>query len=259
VSTHFGLSVLAVDDELPALTDLARLLRGSPSVDEVTCAHSGSEALRLLTERQFHALFLDVRMPGLSGLELAAVIYRFAAPPAIVFVSAYEEGAARAFEVHALDYLLKPVSRSRVEDAVARVTEARAGQPKLWASAEAAEVISRTGDSSGNHLISVEYGSEHLTRLIERDSIMYVQARGDYVRLVSDEGRFLQRSTLADIENRWRSYGFHRVHRAYLVNLRWATGLRADHGATASVVLTDGTQIPVARRQLPQLRRRLRI
>jgi len=108
MSSGPALSVLAVDDERPALADLARLLRGLSQVEEVICAHSGSQALRQLAERQFDALFLDVRMPDLDGLELASVLDRFANPPAVVFVSAYGDGAVRAFEVHALDYLMKP-------------------------------------------------------------------------------------------------------------------------------------------------------
>ena len=105
--------MLAVDDERPALEDLGRLLETSPSVDEVVLAGGGAEALRLLAERQFDVVFLDVRMPDLDGLELGKVLTRFADPPALVFVSAYEDGAVSAFEhqLHALDYLMKPVSQ----------------------------------------------------------------------------------------------------------------------------------------------------
>ena len=108
-----ALTGVAVDDERAALADLARLLRTSPWVTEVVCASSGKEALGRLAKRQFDALFIDVRMPSLSGLELARVLNRFANPPAVVFVSAYMDAAVRAFEVHALDYLMKPVARRR--------------------------------------------------------------------------------------------------------------------------------------------------
>jgi DNA-binding LytR/AlgR family response regulator len=257
VSATGALSILAVDDERPALADVARLLRGSPSVHEVVCAQSGSEALRLLTERQFDGLFVDVRMPGLSGLDLAAVLDRFASPPAVVFVSAYEDGAVKAFEVHAIDYLMKPVSRRRIEAAIMRVSEATGGRPAADAPPLAGIAIEDVG--AADEFVAVERASGEGTRIVSRASILYVQARGDYVRLVSEAGRFLQRGTLGEIEHRWKPHGFQRVHRAYLVNLRHAVEVRPDHGGAASIMLDDGTVIPVARRQVADLRRRLRM
>jgi len=257
MSTTGALSILAVDDERPALADVARLLRGSPAVNEVVCAHSGNEALRLLAERQFDGLFLDVRMPGLSGLDLAAVLDRFASPPAVVFVSAYEDGAVKAFEVHAIDYLMKPVSRQRIEAAILRVSEATGGRAP--ADAAAAPGAAAEAPAAGDEFVAVERASGEGTRIVSRASILYVQARGDYVRLVSDAGRFLQRGTLGEIEHRWTPHGFHRVHRAYLVNLRHAVEVRPDHGGAATIVLDDGSLVPVARRQVADLRRRLRM
>ena len=116
------LRVLAVDDERPALDDLARVLRAQPAVADVDTAASGEEALHALTGEHYDAVFLDVRMPGLDGVELARVLRRFASPPALIFVSAYESAAVEAFELRALDYLLKPVSRARVAEALARIT-----------------------------------------------------------------------------------------------------------------------------------------
>src|SRR3954469_3864023 len=117
-----SLRVLAVDDERPALDDLARVLRAQPAVATVDTAASGEEALHALTAESYDAVFLDVRMPGLDGVELARVLRRFAAPPAMIFVSAYESAAVEAFELRALDYLMKPVSRARVAEALARVS-----------------------------------------------------------------------------------------------------------------------------------------
>jgi two-component system, LytTR family, response regulator LytT len=256
MSSEQSLSVLAVDDERPALEDLARLLRSSPRIGEVVCARSGDDALRHLAERQFDALFLDVRMPGLGGLELAGVLDRFASPPAVVFVSAYEDGAVRAFEVHAVDYLMKPVSRRRIEDAITRVTELTASRT----AAHGAPAAERAPDDRAREeVIAVERANGHATRIVPRASILYVQARGDYVRIVSDEGRYLQRGTLAELERRWSPDGFHRVHRAYLVNLRRAVEMRPDLGGTAVLQLADGSEVPVARRQVAELLHRLRM
>lgn len=259
MSSHNALCVLAVDDERPALADLARLLRGHAQVAEVTCAHSGSEALRHLAERQYDALFLDVRMPDLSGLELAGVLDRFANPPAVVFVSAYEDGAVRAFEVHALDYLMKPVSRKRIEEALLRVAEASAGRQQPGPSLVTVDASEPQQDAGHGAFVAVPRGPGQGTRIISLSAILYIQARGDYVRLVTDDGRFLQRDTLAEVERRWTPQGFHRVHRAYVVNLRRAVEVRPDHGGTASIVLADGSSVPVARRHVADLRRRLRM
>jgi two-component system response regulator LytT len=233
-----GLRVLAVDDERPALEDLARMLAGSPDVEAVTVAESGGEALRSLADHRFDAIFLDVRMPDIDGLELAGVLDQFVTPPALVFVSAYEDGAVGAFELelHPLDYLMKPVSRTRIAQALERVVAAR----------------------SDGEIVSVEHQRGGATRLVPRKSILYVKSEGDYVRIVSDDGRFLVRGALSDIERRWIPYGFVRVHRSYVVNLRRATEIRPELGGSATIVLADGSEVPIARRQVPELRRRLR-
>src|SRR5579884_3367854 len=119
-----SLHVLAVDDERTQLEDLARLLRSFPLVSVVECAGDGHEALSALSAHTYDAIFLDVRMPDLDGIELGRVLRRFAAPPAVVFVSAYDSAAVDAFELRALDYLRKPVSRKRLEEALERVAAA---------------------------------------------------------------------------------------------------------------------------------------
>jgi DNA-binding LytR/AlgR family response regulator len=187
------------------------------------------------------------------------VLDRFANPPAVVFVSAYGDGAVRAFEVHALDYLMKPVSRKRIEEAILRVAEASEGRHPPGPSAAGAGAGEPREDPGHGAFVAVERGMGQGTRIIALASILYVQARGDYVRLVTDEGRFLQRDTLAEVQRRWTAQGFHRVHRAYLVNLRRAVEVRPNHGGTASIVLADGSAVPVARRQVADLRRRLRM
>src|ERR1700755_1445251 len=123
------LTIVAVDDERTQLEDLARLLRTSPTVKEVECAYDGHDALVKASTQAYDAIFLDVRMPNLDGLELGRVLRRFAAPPQLVFVSAYDNAAVDAFELHALDYLRKPVGRRRVEEAIERAAAAVAAEP----------------------------------------------------------------------------------------------------------------------------------
>ena len=249
------LVVLAVDDERTQLEDLARLLRGSPSVGEVECAFDGREALAKLTRQGFDAIFLDVRMPDLDGLELARVLRRFASPPQLVFVSAYDNAAVEAFELHALDYLRKPVARRRVEEAVERVTAAIEAGPVSQPRAP----TRRGAHTVDDEMIAVATLHGGSTRLLSRSSIEFVQSYGDYVRIVTSDGRYLLRTTLSEVERRWEPFGFIRVHRQYVANLRAATELRPLIGGTAELVFTDGQTIPVARRQTAELGRRLSV
>jgi DNA-binding LytR/AlgR family response regulator len=234
-----GLDVLVVDDEGPALADLARQLRALSGTAEVRTAAGGQEALRTLAERPFDAVFLDVRMPGIDGLELARVLRRFQTPPAVVFVSAYETGAVGAFELKALDYLMKPVSRKRLAEALSRVREARGGAPR--ASDDVVPLPTLRGG----------------TRLVPRESILFLQADGDYVRVICDEERFLMRGRVSDLARRWRPYGFVQVHRGFVANLRRAVEVRPRLNGTATLAFPDGREIPVARRKVAELRREL--
>jgi DNA-binding LytR/AlgR family response regulator len=235
--------LLAVDDELPALEDLVRMLEASPAVGSVESAASAEEALVALGEgHQIDAVFLDVRMPGLGGLELARVLRRFERPPAVVFVSAFDDAAVSAFELAAVDYLVKPVSRRRLDEAIERVRTRTAP-----AEATAAE----------DDTLAVDALRGGGTRLLPRSSVLYLQAHGDYVRVASTEGRFLLRARLSDLEERWAAHGFVRVHRGFVVNLRRAVEVRPRLNGTAVLVMADGAEVPIARRQVGELRRKL--
>jgi two-component system, LytTR family, response regulator LytT len=242
------LALLAVDDERPALEDLVRMLRASPLVGRVDRAASASEALVALGGggAAYDGLFLDVRMPGLDGVELARVLRRFERPPAVVFVSAFDDAAVDAFELAALDYIVKPVSRRRLDEAIDRVRRA-------------AGAGGAAGESDEADLLPVDMLRGGGTRLLERSSILYLQAHGDYVRVASDEGRYLLRARMAELEARWSGHGFARVHRGYLVNLRRAVEVRPQLNGTAVLVMADGTEVPIARRQVAELRRRLAV
>jgi DNA-binding LytR/AlgR family response regulator len=248
------LKILAVDDERPQLQDLARLLSSSPMVEAVECASDGHDALLKASAQPYDAIFLDVRMPDLDGLELARVLRRFASPPQLVFVTAYDSAAVDAFELRALDYLLKPVARQRVEKALERVASAVSATEQATGEADSGPPTPREGD-----VIAVANVRSGSTRLIPRTSILYVQSHGDFVRIVVEDGRYLLRATLTDVQRRWEQFGFVRVHRQYVANLNNAVELRPLFGGTAELVFSDGRTIPVARRHVAELGRRLRV
>jgi DNA-binding LytR/AlgR family response regulator len=241
------LRVLAVDDEPPALDELGYLLGRHPDIGEAVAVSDATAALRILGEQPLDAVFLDINMPGLSGLELAGVLANFAAPPALVFVTAHDDRAVAAFEVGALDYLLKPIREERLDAAVRRVRASRTPDG------------GRTEDSPGEDVIPVELGG--VTQLVRCDTVGWVEAEGDYARLHTASGSHLVRIPLSVLEDRWRARGFQRVHRSYLVALEMVTGLRTSSTATLVRLRANGAspavELPVSRRQARELRDRL--
>ena len=126
------LRVLAVDDEAPALDELTYLLGRHGHIGEVIAASDATSALRAINDRQLDAVFLDINMPGLSGLELAGLLTNFASPPSVVFVTAHDDKAVAAFDIGAVDYLLKPIRTERLDEAVRRILAGRnpTGRPE---------------------------------------------------------------------------------------------------------------------------------
>lgn len=237
------LQILAVDDEPPALEDLTYLLRGDRRIGRVLAADSSDAALRLLEGETVDAVFLDIRMPGLDGLDLVRVLSRFAQPPAVVFVTAYEDFAVDAFALKACDYLLKPVRRERLAEAVRRVAA-------LIEGAAAPGLPAVPGQDRSAERIPVDLGG--VTRFVSRDEVAYAEAQGDYVRLHTSGNAPLVRISLAVLEERWVPHGFLRIHRRFLVSLRHVEELRSDAGHWT--VRVAGTEIPVSRRHTRELR-----
>jgi DNA-binding LytR/AlgR family response regulator len=236
-------SALVVDDETPALDELSYLLRTNFPIAPVHGAQNASDALRYLQERRYEVVFLDVRMPELNGIELGNVLRRFAEPPAIIYVTAYEEYAVRAFDIGACDYLLKPVSRERLRTALERalgpLAATRPGPPP--------------GDDASD-LIAVETAGR--TRFISRDQVDWVEAEGDYVRLHTAEGSaHLVRIPISHLEERWSPYGFIRIHRGYLVSFRHITEFSVTGGV--HTVMVGGRSLPVSRRHVRDVRDRI--
>ncbi len=235
-----SLVVLAVDDEPPALDELAYLLNADGRVAHVHRAGDATEALRVLRDTEVDAVFLDIRMPGLDGMELARILRRFAHPPAIVFVTAYDDGAVDAFDLGVTDYVRKPVRAERLGESLRRVAGLRA------APAPAA----RPADEPS---IPVELAGT--TRMLPRSSVRWVEAQGDYARLHTADASHLVRVSLATLAERWADAGFVRIHRSYLVQLRLIAELRLTQ--SGYVVAVDGTDLPVSRRHTRELKDKL--
>jgi DNA-binding LytR/AlgR family response regulator len=236
-----NLVVLAVDDEPPALDELAYLLGADDRVAHVHRAGDATEALRVLRDTEVDAVFLDIRMPGLDGMELARILHRFARPPAIVFVTAYDDGAVDAFDLGVTDYVRKPVRAERLAESLRRVAGLRA--------APMAAPVKPADEPS----IPVELAGT--TRMLPRSSVRWVEAQGDYARLHTADTSHLVRVSLATLAERWADAGFVRIHRSYLVQLRLVAELRLT--GSGYVVAIDGAQLPVSRRHTRELKDKL--
>jgi DNA-binding LytR/AlgR family response regulator len=189
----------------------------------------------VLRDEPVDAVFVDIAMPGLTGLELAEVLARFSAPPPVVFVTAHAEHAVDAFDVNAVDYVLKPVREERLREAVRRITEVGPPQPP-------------------EDTIPVELGG--VTRFVARSEVRYVEAQGDYTRLHTADGSHLVRLPIGALEERWAEAGFVRIHRSLLVALAHVDEVRVEAGRAA--VLVAGQELQVSRRHTPMLRDLLR-
>ena len=245
-----GLRVLVVDDEQPVCDELAFLLAHDPRVSRVDTASSGAAALRLLEGGHIDALFLDIAMPDLTGLDVARVLARFRAPPAVVFVTAHEDFAVDAFELDAVDYVLKPVAGDRLAEAVRRVAAQREA-------GVAGAVHADEGHADKGHaddVLPVERGG--VTRFVARSEVVWVEANGDYARLHTASDSHLVRVPLSALERRWAGSGFVRIHRSLLVDTNRVLEVRTDSGRT--VVLLPGpggpVSLQVARRHARELR-----
>ncbi len=275
-----GLIVLAVDDEEPALEEMAYLLGEDSRVSVVLTASDATNALHILNGRQgvrgpgavsqhnsaplttminpmtgtrvvdrtdVDVVFLDIRMPGLDGLELARVFSSMAVPPEVVFVTAHDDRAVDAYEVGAKDYLLKPLRAERLRAAVDRIIANR-----VPTSAEPAR-----DDGIEDEVIPVELAGT--TKLVPRSAVRYVEAQGDYARLHTHEGSHLVRIPLSVLEDRWRDAGFVRIHRSFLVALPLVTELRLSGSGYVVRVgnSPDCAELPVSRRHTRELKDRL--
>ena len=235
--TAAGLRALVVDDEQPVLDELVWLLGRDDRIATVQSARSGTDALQLLEAGQIDLVFLDIAMPGLSGLQIASLLGRFRHPPSIVFVTAHDAHAVEAFELNAADYLLKPIREERLRESVRRVCESDAATPDPDAT------------------IAVELAG--VTRFVQRSTVALVEAQGDYVRLHTTSGEsHLIRTPLSTLTAAWAEAGFARVHRSHAVNLAHVVELRAHAGRTSVLVDTGPTpaEIQVARRHSRELR-----
>ena len=234
------LRIAIVDDEPLARAVLFEFLSAEPNVEVVAQCANGFEAVKAVSELTPDLLLLDVQMPKLDGFEVLDLVGK---DVAVVFTTAYDQYALRAFEVHAVDYLLKPISAERLSEALTRVRERlgrgeRATSPDMMAAA----AQPREGHA---HRVLVRDGPR--VHVIPVEKIDYVQAQDDYVCFRSEGKDYLKEQTLAETEASLDPAVFVRIHRSYLLNLSRLARMDQDERENRVAVLTDGKRLPVSR------------
>lgn len=235
--------VLLVDDEAPTRARLRQMLAAHPDIEIAGEAENGAQAMELAAQLHPEVLLLDIQMPGATGIDVAACLPE--PRPHVIFCTAYDQYAVEAFELHAVDYLLKPVSRARLAAALDRIRSL----PAPAAREPAFDHALRKHEQSARFL--VRNGAHYL--VIAEPHVLYFGSEGSLTLLVADKGQYWMDPTLNDLEQRLDPARFFRISRAALVALNAVTEVIPLPGGSGEVVLKNGQRLEVSRRRYRDL------
>jgi two-component system LytT family response regulator len=241
--------VVIVDDEELARQVLREYLSSHPEIEIVAECANGFEAVKAVAELKPGLVFLDIQMPKLDGFEVLELIGR---ETAVVFVTAHDNFAIRAFEVHAIDYLLKPVGAERFEAALKRARERLEG--KAPSVAVPAADLAAAARPTAQHIERIPVRDGARVSIIPVAKLDYAEAQDDYVALASEGKKHLKQQTIASLETALDPSRFLRVHRSYIVNLERVARIEPYGKDSHVAVLTTGAQLPVSRAGYARLR-----
>jgi two-component system LytT family response regulator len=246
---------IIADDEPLARRGIRQLLLPHDDVAIVAEARNGRETVRALRELQPDLLFLDVQMPVLDGF---SVLREIGAEqmPAVIFVTAYDEFAVRAFDAHALDYLVKPLEEARFTKALDRMRERRRSAEAVEQSQRLASLLAAREQERAKHRIVVPTSAGDL--VLDAEEIDWIEADDYYSAIHARGHRHLMRESLASLEQRLDGARFVRAHRSAIVNIDRVRELRSESTGESVLVLRNGTRVPVSRRRGKQVAKILR-
>jgi two-component system, LytTR family, response regulator len=230
--------VIIIDDEPLARSIVKEYLEKNSDLELVAECGDGFEGVKAIQQHQPDLIFLDIQMPKINGFEMLELIEQ---PPAVIFTTAFDEYAIKAFEAHAIDYLLKPFNQERFDKALTKWAEQKITKPEL--TRELLETASQSPSQS--HRIVVKNGSK--IKIIPVHDIFYLEAADDYVKIHTQEGYFLKNKTMNHFEQVLDGQQFVRSHRSYIVNVQQITRIDPYEKDSHVAILRSGTKVPVSR------------
>jgi two-component system LytT family response regulator len=245
------MKALIIDDEDLARAVVREHLAAHPDVEVAAECANGFEALKAAAQHQPDLIFLDIQMPKLDGFEVLELLEAEGRRPAVVFVTAYDQHALRAFEAHAVDYLLKPFSEERFDAALAKARMLHDAQTAM-PPAPAAELAASARQGRPIERLVVKDGPK--VTVIPLGRLDWAQAQDDYVLLRTEGKNLMKQQTLASLESQLDSSRFIRIHRSYILNLDRLVRIEQDTKEHRDAILRDGTRLPVSRAGYQRLR-----
>jgi two-component system, LytTR family, response regulator len=232
------IAVMIVDDEQLARHVLRELLEAHPEMEIVAECANGVEAIKAVAEKKPDLIFLDVQMPKLTGFDVLELI---GVDVPVIFVTAYDQYAMRAFDVHAVDYLLKPVGRDRFDAALDRA------KSRLGEKMPRGEDLAATARPPQQFLERIVVKDGTKVTIIPVAKLDYAEAQDDYVALASAGKKILKQQTIASLEAGLDPHSFVRIHRSYIVNLERVARIEPYGKDSRLAILNDGSRLPVSR------------
>jgi two-component system LytT family response regulator len=233
--------VIIIDDEPLARSIVKEYLQKHPELKLITECGDGFEGVKAIQQHQPDLIFLDIQMPKINGFEMLELIEQ---PPNVIFTTAFDEYAIKAFEAHAIDYLLKPFNQERFDKAVAKWMEQQ--QNNANTSAKTEELLDTASQSpSQSNRVVVKNGSK--IKIIPVHDIFYLEAADDYVKIHTQEGYFLKNKTMSHFEQVLDAQQFVRSHRSYIVNVQQITRIDPYEKDNHVAILRSGLKVPVSR------------
>jgi len=234
------LGIVVVDDEGPARGILCEFLAAHSDVEVVAECANGFEAVKAVSEHRPDLILLDVQMPKLDGFEVLELIGQ---EVAVIFVTAFDQHAIRAFEVHAVDYLLKPFDADRLSAALARARERIGRSERL----PVRDIVAAGRPGADEPLQRILIRDRSEVHVIPVDQVDYVEAEDDYIAVKSGGQSYLKEQSLADLEKRLDPTQFVRIHRRYLLRVDRLASIETTETKSRIAVLTDQTRLPISR------------
>lgn len=231
--------ILIIDDEPLARSITKEYLQKHTDLELVEECNDGFEGLKAIQEHQPDLIFLDIQMPKITGFEMLELLEQ---PPSVIFTTAFDEYAIKAFEAHAIDYLLKPFNQERFDKAIAKWKDQK-GNSAEKATQDLLESASQS--PSQNQRIVVKNGSK--IKIIPVHEVQYLEAADDYVKIHTSEGYFLKNKTMTHFENSLDKHLFVRSHRSYIVNVQQITRIDPYEKDNHVAILRSGVKVPVSR------------